>query len=78
MRRWILWILSAALLMTGFLAYTYGGEVNPNDWHSRGIYLDVLRPYWWPLFAGFVVLFVVALARVGNDDQDDNSAVAMN
>ncbi|GAB2704823.1 hypothetical protein GCM10027037_32990 [Mucilaginibacter koreensis] len=71
-RRLILGAIAVAALITGFLEYTIGSHVNPNDWQNRGIYTDMLRPLLLPMLIGFMILFVViGLYSAGKQDDQD-------
>lgn len=73
----ILWTLGAALPFTGFLKTDRTLNINLLGSHSWGDYMDKLRSFQWPLFAGFVlVLIFIALKKDEsdhNDHHDNNS-----
>ncbi len=77
-RRFILGMVSAALLFTGYFRYAYGSEVSAGDWQSRGIYIDLMRSYWWPTFIGCAIAFMVIIIQRSRETQDDQDTRVLN
>lgn len=68
----ILGTLGTATPVTGFLTINHIHRLNILGSYSWGDYMDKLRAFQWPLFAGFVILLIWIMFKTDKTDHHDH------